>query len=61
MVSAMSEIFKLAGDDGNQGRALKLLLKLSIEFNSHEEKCLALCGLIKLCGMKETFKANLKF
>ena len=56
MVSAIGDIFKLAGDERNQGRALKLLLKLSISFDSYEDKCSALLRLIKLFGMKESFK-----
>ena len=46
------------GDEKNQARALKLWLKLALQFDCLENKCSALLALAKHFGMKESFKVK---
>ena len=58
LVSALGEIFQMFGDEKNQARALKLWLKLALQFDCLENKCSALLALAKHFGMKESFKVK---
>ena len=53
-MSAIVEIFRLAGDHHNHLRALRLLLKLSNDFDCPESKSSALLGLARHSGLEDS-------